>query len=61
MARPATPQQEEELDIPPFRPPPPEREEVPQKIMTLKERMSKFQSKVASPPPTPAKVYILVL
>ena len=63
MARAPSPRREEESDLPPYRPPPPpEKEEVPTKILTLKERMSKFQSKVTSPPPqSVAKVNKLVV
>jgi tight junction protein 1 len=54
---------DDKIDAPPTRPPPPpEQEEVPTKILTLKERMSKLQSKVQPPqpqvedePPPPAR------
>ena len=41
--------------LPPYRPSPPA-EEVPTKVLSLQERMSKFQQKVVSQPP---KVYFL--
>lgn len=57
MARPPSPREEDEPDLPPYRPPPPpDRGDVPEKVLTLKERMSKFQNKSASPPPAAAKV-----
>ena len=47
------PYQEPENNLPPYRPPPPPEkssEEVPTKVMSLQERMSKFQQKVTSTP-----------
>ncbi|XP_057316695.1 tight junction protein ZO-1-like isoform X2 [Hydractinia symbiolongicarpus] len=41
---------QEQDDLPPYRPPPPAQEEVPTKVMTLQERMSKFQQKVTAQP-----------
>jgi len=51
-----------EKDLPPYRrvPPPstPDKEDVPEKTLTLQERMSKFQQKVVSAPPP--KVCIMI-